>query len=1455
MKNIIKLFLIGLITVGTFQFADAKEPTTSGKPDKGDRDDFLELRVDCAQATESTDMEINNVRARLWTGGDIWWDRRNGRYVVPKPPVGSGIEEVSSLFAGGVWLGGLDPNGNLKLAASTYPSNSNSDYYPGPLDEGTGQIAATECLQWDEFFRVDGDNIRRAVRAFDSAMANETDFTEDSVSADIRFWPGQGNIFFEEEFEFPLPFTSAGLGNFWDESADGIYNPELGDFPIIDIRGCEPATRAEALELVPDEMIFWIYNDAGNDHESTRGDIINMEVQVQAFAYATNDEINDMTFMRHKLINRAKEDIREMYFAMWVDPDLGCFEDDYVGCDVSRSLAYTYNADALDGSGNTTDCGDVNTYGENIPIIGTDYFRGPIAPKVICDNPSDLGCEQRIVSVADVFNPDSLVVGDTIFIRDPDLLLGEVANFGFELGMSSFIAYNNPTVGNPEPQTGDPQVASEYYTYLQGLWLDGTPLTVGGTGFNPGSLDVTSFQFPDPPSDPNGWSTCSEELAPGDRRTVQASGPFLLAPNAVNELIIGAVWVPDLDYPCPDITRLLTADDIAQNLFDSCFDITDGPDAPTVSIIELDRELILVLNNDSESNNFGLQYQEIDVQAPANVPAQDKIYKFEGYQIYQLAEANVTPQELDNIDRARLVAQADIRNGITELYNWTAATDPNAIVTGNPDPVWTPTRVVSGQDDGIINTFRLQSDAFASGDTRFINHQQYFYLAVAYAHNEFALFNPAEWRTTQSTPYLEGRGNIATYTGVPRPIVYENLNAQYGDGVSITRLRGTGTGGENLRLTDDMHDLILSGEFSDENGNNRAIRYESGAGPIDIKIYDPLSVQNGTFQLEIVGTHNNASVCSIEDGARWILTEVETGRVFESDQGIDFINEQLIPEFGISINVLQADNVGEGGDDNGAVASTVEYDSDDAIQWFTAIQDGLPASAFSANQRSVFDFVLTETSDVDRPAFNTDPESDFTNLGSGFWYPFMLTSGASKPNNIDYLTPAWDVQNSQSAIRPPGSNIIRFLNNVDVVMTNDKSKWSRCIVVESESGNGGIYTNAKQEKFDLRNLPSVNQDGVVSTGDAGSVNSSNYIEDFANRGDLPADLGEVGYSWFPGYAIDVETGRRLNIFFGENSAFDEEYSRTQSQIGFDTIANRPIYGPDSLDYTNGYDMLYNPTNDLLSSFNFNGGPGVPFARSAFVGGQHIIYVSRDEYDGCADLGNLFNTEPIPFFAKQKLTASINWTSMSYVAPGESILSYEEGVVPSDVSFQLRVDKPYNLETELDLDNRDGSRCIVADGEVGGFPLYEFEIDGRASEALADEDFDSALANINVVPNPYYAFSVYERSQFDKIIKITNVPDRAEVSIFSLDGKFIRGFSRAETPSRRSGSNVGVQFTQTNPSIEWNLENSAGIPVSSGVYLIHISAPRLDANGNETGVVDQRTIKWFGVNRQFDPSGL
>ena len=39
-----------------------------------------------------------------------------------------------------------------------------------------------------------------------------------------------------------------------------------------------------------------------------------------------------------------------------------------------------------------------------------------------------------------------------------------------------------------------------------------------------------------------------------------------------------------------------------------------------------------------------------------------------------------------------------------------------------------------------------------------------------------------------------------------------------------------------------------------------------------------------------------------------------------------------------------------------------------------------------------------------------------------------------------------------------------------------------------------------------------------------------------------------GMGWFPGYAIDVETGQRLNIFFGENSVFDPNYRRIHKRF-------------------------------------------------------------------------------------------------------------------------------------------------------------------------------------------------------------------------------------------------------------------------------------------------------------------
>ena len=324
-------------------------PTREGRPVDTPADQ-VNFRENCNNAVTQIDQQINNVRARLTTGGDVWWDGDDGRYVVPKPP--PGVPEVSSIFAGAVWIGGKDPGGNLKVAAQTFGRSSGEfDFYPGPLFEGDpdyeggplqdprrGTVGQDTCAQWDKFFVVKGQNIDLHVANWRKALADGTGFIDpDQIPDDVLGWPAKGNQFFEQIHQFRLPNTQQGLAGFWDQDADGEYNPDLGDYPIIEIRGC----LDEEPKSSPDEMIYWVYNDAGNAHRESGSDkILQMEVQVQAFAYVSNDDINSMTFQRYKLINRSIERLDSTYFAMWVDPDLGCYTDDYVGCDVDVSYSY-----------------------------------------------------------------------------------------------------------------------------------------------------------------------------------------------------------------------------------------------------------------------------------------------------------------------------------------------------------------------------------------------------------------------------------------------------------------------------------------------------------------------------------------------------------------------------------------------------------------------------------------------------------------------------------------------------------------------------------------------------------------------------------------------------------------------------------------------------------------------------------------------------------------------------------------------------------------------------------------------------------------------------------------------------------------------------------------------------------------------------------------------------------
>ena len=80
MKNVFRLLLISLFCIILSESSYAyKNPNT-----KGSKVNHKATAAGCAAAAGFTDLNINNVRARINTGGDMWWDLLDvAKYYIP----------------------------------------------------------------------------------------------------------------------------------------------------------------------------------------------------------------------------------------------------------------------------------------------------------------------------------------------------------------------------------------------------------------------------------------------------------------------------------------------------------------------------------------------------------------------------------------------------------------------------------------------------------------------------------------------------------------------------------------------------------------------------------------------------------------------------------------------------------------------------------------------------------------------------------------------------------------------------------------------------------------------------------------------------------------------------------------------------------------------------------------------------------------------------------------------------------------------------------------------------------------------------------------------------------------------------------------------------------------------------------------------------------------------------
>jgi hypothetical protein len=1357
---------------------------------------YTKIASGCAPSISKTDLDVNNVRTTIMAAGDMWWNLDDARYEIPKDG------NKHSMFAGALWIGGVDAGGQLKVAAMTYRQGG-SDFWTGPLNTTTATISPEECNEWDKHFKISRTDV-------EEHAANYLDPTY--VMPDIiENWPAHGDPALGQDFNL-APFYDAGQDG-------GLYNPYDGDYPDYNISGSNDNAR-----LFGDQTLWWIFNDQGNIHGETEASPLGLEIHAQAFGFTADNEVNDMTFYNYKIINRSTLPLNDTYFGQWVDPDLGYYLDDYVGCDVGLGLGFCYNGDAEDEG--------AAGYGFNPPAIGVDFFQGPLA------------------------DPNDGIDND----RD-----GTIDENNEQIIMSKFVYYNNDftVIGNPSQGT-------HFYNYLRGIWKDNVPMTYGGDGHGSGqgsTTDQCNFMFPGTSDDAFAGLEWTEQTAgniPADRRFLQSAGPFTLQPGAVNEITTGVVWArAKSGGQTASIALVKIYDREAQALFDNNFNILNGPDAPDLEVRELNKELIFTLSNGSTSNNLNENYIEKDpyITKPSNLLT-DSAYTFQGYLVYQLKNNTVSVTDLDDPDLARLVFRSDVNDTVTGIVN--QYLDP---LLGVYTPIEEVSSVLSDGvkgsiDQGTEYSFQITEDKFALGNTRLVNHKTYYFMSLSYGYNR-AEENADPYNVNASDydgrnqPYIGGRRNLKVYSAIPHFTEPDEggtiLNASYGDGVSITRIEGTGNGGNDLELTQESIDEILNSD--DHRVYNPT--YIAGHGPVNITVVDPVKIPKGDYTFKLFDPEFNGS--SISSYNSWELTNQQDGSVLgSSNQSITIGSEQYIPSLGLNVKVKQSLNPGSDPaniDNNGLISSSIEYENIND-RWLSGVPDRDDESGFlsfwglnwirSGNYTDDNNSQFSDYNQTDDPSsiFESVIEQTITTTFSGLPFgigeiTFETTGGTWAPYNFASYFQDGPGLNSNITNQVKMDNV----NSVDLIFTNDQTKWSRVVIVEAQENPDLAIGGAL--KMGLRESASVDKTGA----DDGSETN--------------------GMGWFPGYAIDVETGERLNIVFAEDSWLTSD---------------------------NGNDMEWNPTSNIVTQQfpAYDNTTQTTSGGNYLLGGKHFVYVingkswvkgTEDYINGdFTDVDNspnydegewIYNQlkDDISGVGKWKVFKNTSWVGVPLLAPGRSLLT-------NDARVKLRVTKPYkqyetvnslNILTKNDAlvigenyvvayENSAttwGGKTITHDGntyapgdvfqatatsftgsskarvvlynpENSFNPIYQFNTNDIVASKGNNDVAKDAMELINVVPNPYYGYSEYENNQLDNRIKITNLPQIATISIFTVNGTLVRKLKKDDAVT----------------SIDWDLKNSFGIPIASGLYIIHVAT---EINGEKK----EKVIKWFGTLRPID----
>ncbi|MBI3510486.1 MAG: T9SS type A sorting domain-containing protein [Bacteroidetes bacterium] len=527
-------------------------------------------------------------------------------------------------------------------------------------------------------------------------------------------------------------------------------------------------------------------------------------------------------------------------------------------------------------------------------------------------------------------------------------------------------------------------------------------------------------------------------------------------------------------------------------------------------------------------------------------------------------------------------------------------------------------------------------------------------------------------------------------------------------GPQIQRIEGQGSGTQVLDLTDETVNEIL------DSSSHRSLfpKYKELHGPVKITYEDYDHLTDGDYRIAFDTTDMNA---------HWKLWKAGGTDTVYSDSTIGSGNKQIISQWGIGVQTQQVNLPGlsRNPDHNGYLEATLKF-ADENKNWLSGISDNDDYTSFnwirsgdfrntnpgSGACASAFDDRFIGSSPI-------DPNEDYESSINGTWAPYRLCADGvrTNANTICYSTGV-----VYPDVPTTVNNKFDNIPNVNIVFTADQTKWSRCIVFES--GTNPSTNEGGTEGFFMRAHASVDKSGrTVAQGGISDVNDPEAAD----------YIGANGMGWFPGYAINVETGERLNIAFAENSS-----------LGLD----------------NGADMLFDPDEKIKTNL------GEPL-----FGGMHYVYVFNHNGNAVYTSGVLTGElKDVPLYDAGKMMYTILSSSVASTErteifrdaawAGIPLLNAGHQLLECDATVRLRVEKPYSKYQTDSIPQNNNE------------PLYGFSIDKMH---LSCNMYDG---NVIAFPNPFWENCT--------ILFDNTENESSELDLYDMRGRIVKKYSGITT---------------------------------------------------------------------------